>query len=467
MQEPKSVGCVADKTPNRLQELKSLLPEDFNSFVILMRDKYPETPIKDIGEDCGERYKVIRKFSLGLIDNLNELIESSKGLKNYKNEESKTDKASKLEDCETPLAKSFCLGKSLSYCDFCTIFYNGECSTESGLQYLKYKGTITEKIKIPVTGQCVMSSLDFQSQPPQYIKKTDMTYTPKPEDTWKGYCPMPDNSKTELPEGWLTQKGKKSQKGFWKDVEAVKICYCDGRSCPQCWAKNPLNPENIKGIGEEARRVIEKYFPKNEKCDECKAGAKKICNCGYFQPTPIFKPQNLETSTTSKVSKLENAYYQILTECAKEFKAKNELYGDSVFQVRESSLVDKLYAKAKRVITLSKDGVDNKGKVGESIAEDIRAIINYTLIILVLIQNSDSDKCLEYNNMVQKCIEVAEMKDADYGSAWKEYRVETLLDEVFVKVYRLQSLITLKPKGYEDNYFDLINYAIFSLIKLK
>lgn len=402
MQEPKSVGCVTDKTPNRLQELKSLLPEDFNSFVILMRDKYPETPIKDIEEGCEERYKVIRKFSLGLIDNLNELIEASKGL-----------------------------------------------------------------TKIPVTGQCVMSSLDFQSQSPQYIKKTDMTYTPKPEDTWKGYCPKPDSSKTQLPKCWSTQDDETFDEWLVRSKIKVKQCYCDGKSCPECWAKNPLNLENLKSIHTVGREVLKNLFLKRERCDECKAGAKKLCNCDYFKPIPIFKPENLETSTTSKVSKLENAYYNILTECAKEFKAKNELYGDSVFQVRESSLVDKLFAKAKRVITLSKDGVDNKGKVGESIAEDLRAIINYTLIILVLIQNSDSDKCLEYNNMVQKCIEVAEMKDADYGSAWKEYRVETLLDEVFVKVYRLQSLIALKPKGYEDNYFDLINYAIFSLIKLK
>lgn len=343
MQEPKSGGFVTDKAFNRLQELKSLLPEDFDSFVILMRDKYPETPIKDIEEGCEERYKVIRKFSLGLIDNLNELIEASKGL-----------------------------------------------------------------TKIPVTGQCVMSSLDFQSQSPQYIKKTDMTYTPKPEDTWKGYCPKPDSSKTQLPKCWSTQD--------------------------------------------------------DETFDECARGAKKLCNCGYFKAISIYKPQNLEASTTLK---LENSYYQILAECAKEFKFKNELYGDSVFQVRESSLVDKLYAKAKRVITLSKDGVSNKGRVGESIAEDLKAIINYTLIILVLLQKTEGDKCLEYNNMVQKCIEVAEMKDADYGSAWKEYRVETLLDEVFVKVYRLQSLIASKPKGYEDNYFDLINYAIFSLIKLR
>lgn len=268
---------------------------------------------------------------------------------------------------------------------------------------------------------------------------------PKPEDNWKGYCPMP--------EGWRTNSPYTTE-----ELPKTKVCFCDGKSCSECWAKNPCNPVNFPCVVDEAKEALHSLYQKSKKCDECAREAKKLCNCGYFQATSIFKPQ---------VSKLENSYYQILTECAKEFKAKNELYGDSVFQVRESSLVDKLYAKAKRVITLSKDGVDNKGKVGESIAEDLRAIINYTLIILVLIQNSDSDKCLEYNNMVQKCIEVAEMKDADYGSAWKEYRVETLLDEVFVKVYRLQSLIASKPKGYEDNYFDLINYAIFSLIKLK
>lgn len=282
---------------------------------------------------------------------------------------------------------------------------------------------------IPATGQCFLSSNDLKNSD-GYIIGHEFTknFIAMLNDLAK---PQRDESKDQ------SHKVHSKPQDDWKD-------YCRGRYI----RSEPNNTQNSK----------------LEKCDECARSAKKFCNCGYFQAIPIYKPQNLEASTTSK---LENSYYQILAECAKEFKFKNELYGDSVFQVRESSLVDKLYAKAKRVITLSKDGVSNKGRVGESIAEDLKAIINYTLIILVLLQKTEGDKCLEYNNMVQKCIEVAEMKDADYGSAWKEYRVETLLDEVFVKVYRLQSLIASKPKGYEDNYFDLINYAIFSLIKLR
>lgn len=312
----------------------------------------------------------------------------------------------------------------------------------------QFMGDLIEKSKIndtpPVTGQCYLSSRDFFS--PKVKQDSSEVCKKEPEGIW--FHPSRIDEKGEWVRPTLCVNGQEVKPRLTEEeFQTHKV--------------RPKPEDNWKGYCRERYIRPESNSTQNlklEKCDECAKGAKKICNCGYFKATSIYKP---------KASKLENSYYQILAECAKEFKFKNELYGDSVFQVRESSLVDKLYAKAKRVITLSKDGVSNKGQVGESIAEDLKAIINYTLIILVLLQKTEGDKCLEYNNMVQKCIEVAEMKDADYGSAWKEYRVETLLDEVFVKVYRLQSLIASKPKGYEDNYFDLINYAIFSLIKLR
>lgn len=205
---------------------------------------------------------------------------------------------------------------------------------------------------------------------------------------------------------------------------------------------------------------LEKFDYELKECfnwDKCQQ-SKKVCP--YCKPVSVNKPESLKTS------KLENSYYEVIAECAKEFQAKYKLYGDSVFKMRESSLLDLISARAKRMVTLSVDGLDNKGNVGESITEDIRAIINYTLIILVLLSGSE-DKVREYSNMLDKCIRLAEQKDADYNSAWKKFKPETLIDLIFTKVYRLQNLITSKPKGYEDNYFDLINYSIFALVKLK
>ena len=65
-----------------------------------------------------------------------------------------------------------------------------------------------------------------------------------------------------------------------------------------------------------------------------------------------------------------------------------------------------------------------------------------------------------------------ESKNHDYGEAWREMRVSSLTDLILQKLLRVKQIEdnkgkTLISEGIDANYYDMINYAIFSLIKLK
>ena len=63
-------------------------------------------------------------------------------------------------------------------------------------------------------------------------------------------------------------------------------------------------------------------------------------------------------------------------------------------------------------------------------------------------------------------------KNHDYGEAWREMRISSLTDLILQKLLRVKQIEdnqgkTLISEGIDANYFDMINYAIFALIKLK
>jgi hypothetical protein len=62
-------------------------------------------------------------------------------------------------------------------------------------------------------------------------------------------------------------------------------------------------------------------------------------------------------------------------------------------------------------------------------------------------------------------------KNHDYGEAWRDMRVSSLTDLILQKLLRVKQIEdnegkTLISEGIDANYFDMINYSIFALIKL-
>jgi hypothetical protein len=63
-------------------------------------------------------------------------------------------------------------------------------------------------------------------------------------------------------------------------------------------------------------------------------------------------------------------------------------------------------------------------------------------------------------------------KNHDYGEAWRDMRVSSMTDLILMKILRIKQIEdnkgnTLISEGVDANYYDMINYAIFALIKLK
>ena len=62
-------------------------------------------------------------------------------------------------------------------------------------------------------------------------------------------------------------------------------------------------------------------------------------------------------------------------------------------------------------------------------------------------------------------------KNHDYGEAWREMRVSSMTDIILMKLLRVKQIEdnkgkTLVSEGIKANYQDMINYAVFCLIKL-
>jgi hypothetical protein len=62
-------------------------------------------------------------------------------------------------------------------------------------------------------------------------------------------------------------------------------------------------------------------------------------------------------------------------------------------------------------------------------------------------------------------------KNHDYGEAWRDMRVSSMTDLILMKLLRIKQIEdnkgeTLISEGVEANYYDIINYAVFAMIKL-
>jgi hypothetical protein len=64
-----------------------------------------------------------------------------------------------------------------------------------------------------------------------------------------------------------------------------------------------------------------------------------------------------------------------------------------------------------------------------------------------------------------------EDKNHDYGEAWRNMRISSLTDLILMKILRTKQIednkgATLISEGIDANYHDMINYAVFALIRL-
>ncbi len=167
-------------------------------------------------------------------------------------------------------------------------------------------------------------------------------------------------------------------------------------------------------------------------------------------------------------------FTNVITNCREIFTAKTKDYGTAWRVLRPTSLTDQLFIKANRIKTIQETGVN---QVGESIEGEFKAIVNYCVIALIQLKETDlveleldlNQATLLYDSYMNSAIELMSKKNHDYGEAWRDMRVSSLTDLILMKILRIKQIEdndgkTSISEGIDANYYDMLNYAVFALI---
>lgn len=163
--------------------------------------------------------------------------------------------------------------------------------------------------------------------------------------------------------------------------------------------------------------------------------------------------------------------------CRELFTKKYQDYGSAFRILRTSSVTDQIYIKVKRLVTLQASAVQ---KVEDESEEDcFIAIVNYSIIALIQLQKGTSENLYEntdeimmlYDKFAKEAKSLMEHKNHDYGEAWREMRISSITDLIYQKILRTKQIEnnqgkTLVSEGLDANYYDMLNYAVFCLIKI-
>jgi len=169
-------------------------------------------------------------------------------------------------------------------------------------------------------------------------------------------------------------------------------------------------------------------------------------------------------------------YNQVIGVCRDLFEKKMKDYGTSWRILRPESITDQIYIKALRIQNIEKTKVQ---QIGDNIRSEFIGIVNYGLIGLIQLElegtslgDLPAPLALEhYDRQVERTRSLMTAKNHDYGEAWRFMRISSYTDLILMKIHRTKQIEdnegqTLISEGVDANYMDMINYAVFALIKI-
>ncbi len=167
---------------------------------------------------------------------------------------------------------------------------------------------------------------------------------------------------------------------------------------------------------------------------------------------------------------------EVIRMCREVYLAKMQDYGSSWRILRNPSLTDQIFIKASRIRSIEEKGIQ---KIEEGIRSEYIGIVNYSVISLIqleLLKNENLNLNKEeaehlYNKYIHAAQDLMLKKNHDYGEAWREMRLSSLTDIIMMKLMRIKQIEdnqgkTFVSEGVESNYYDIINYSIFALIRM-
>ena len=175
------------------------------------------------------------------------------------------------------------------------------------------------------------------------------------------------------------------------------------------------------------------------------------------------------------MQKTSKQFDEVISVCRNLFSNKLSDYGASFRVLRTSSLTDQIFIKVKSLRNFQTTAIS---KVGETEEENFMAIVNYSIIGLIQLEKGfaddfkqDKEEILNlYDRFANEAKDLMLKKNHDYGEAWREMRISSITDLIYQKVLRTKQIednagATLVSEGVDANYFDMLNYAVFCLIK--
>ncbi len=165
-----------------------------------------------------------------------------------------------------------------------------------------------------------------------------------------------------------------------------------------------------------------------------------------------------------------------IANCRNIFEKKTQDYGTSWRVMRPKSLTDQLFIKAQRIQTIEEAETT---MVNEGVEPEFIGLVNYAIIGLIQLSlKQDKNIALSqkealklYDKEVKAIKKLMLAKNHDYGEAWRDMRISSFTDLILMKLLRIKQIEsnsgkTIISEGIDAGYSDIVNYAVFALIKL-
>ncbi len=176
------------------------------------------------------------------------------------------------------------------------------------------------------------------------------------------------------------------------------------------------------------------------------------------------------------MAKTEAQFDKAIQVCRDVYSKKLKDYGAAWRIMRPCSITDQIFIKANRIRTLETKG---DHRVDEGIQPELIGIVNYAIMGMIQLSKGFADgddisvdEALSlYDEYMQKTRTLMLAKNHDYDEAWRSMRTTSYTDLILMKIYRTKQIEsnngkTIISEGIEANYMDMVNYAIFGLIKI-
>lgn len=166
--------------------------------------------------------------------------------------------------------------------------------------------------------------------------------------------------------------------------------------------------------------------------------------------------------------------------CRTLFEKKTRDYGTSWRVLRLPSLTDQIFIKANRIRSVQESG---ENCVGDDLRGEFVAMVNYAVMALIQQELESGERGASpmelpldearalYDKHLERTIDLMMSKNHDYGEAWRQMRVSSMVDLILMKLRRIKQIednegVTLVSEGVEGGYMDIINYSLFCLVRM-